>query len=171
MRNIATVTIFLVALNTALASQAPDVSVMVQERLARMAGSWRIEERYAGDSAIYVKTSTCELFAGGRHLVCHSEAETPIGPSKSIGILSYEPMDRTFVQYAIASVGVATLIKGTVSESAWIGTTEFAFNGQMVSARVTVNDATPGSWTYQMEAALGGSRSIVIHEAKATKLR
>jgi hypothetical protein len=172
VRNVAIVsTVFAVALNAVVVSQPVHSGLTPQERLARMAGRWNIEEHYAGDSSKYLKTSTCELFTGGQHLVCHSKAETPLGPSESIGILSYDAINRTFTQYTIASVGVSTLITGAVSDTSWIGTTEFAFNGQVVNARVTVNDASPAAWTYRMEGSVGGSPSIVIQEAKATKVQ
>lgn len=151
--------------------QLLESSSVPQDRLSRLAGRWTIKERYAGDPATYVKQSTCEPFSGGRHLVCHSEAETPFGPSTGLSILSYDASNRTFTQYTIASVGVAALITGTVTDRSWVGATEFLLNGDLVKARVTMTDESPTSWTYKMEGSLRGSPVITIQEARAAKLQ
>jgi hypothetical protein len=168
MKPIGVVMLLVVALAPAVNSQSPD-SRSPHDQLGQLTGRWTIEERYAGDSSKYVKTSTCDLFAGGQHLVCHAEADTPLGRSTNLSILSHDQSAKVFTQYTITNVGVAALVTGTVTETSWVGDTEFRFNGDIVKARVTITHESPTSWTSKIEGMFGGSRTVVMQEARATK--
>lgn len=169
MKHIAFGILAVVTLATSANGQSADTRSPQPNRLTRLVGRWTIEERYAGDSSKYLKTSTCELFGGAQHLVCQADAETPLGPTKSLSILSYDQSAGTFTQYTITNVGVAAHVTGTVTDTSWSGNTEFAFNGEKIKARLTVTDDSPTAWTSKMEAAFGGARTVVIQEARAVK--
>ena len=149
--------------------QSPAAHRSGVDRLARMAGRWTIEERYAGDSKVYRKISTCELFQGGHHLVCRSSADTPLGPSTSLGILSFDPADGSFTQYTIASAGIAAIVRGTVTDTAWVGQTDFPFTGERIRATVTLTDESPAAWIYKLEGSIGGSPLITLLSAVGKK--
>src|SRR5688572_10172930 len=64
-------------------------------RLGYFVGKWNAEGELKpgpmGPGGKFTATDTCEWFEGRFSVICRSEGKMPTGPSKSIGILGYNP--------------------------------------------------------------------------------
>src|SRR5918992_422641 len=71
-------------------------------------------------------SDTCEWFEGRFAVICRSEGKTPMGPSKSIGILSYSPEEKVYTYYGVDSSGMTmtSIPRGTVQGDTWTYTDE-----------------------------------------------
>ncbi|PYR57269.1 MAG: hypothetical protein DMF85_14150 [Acidobacteria bacterium] len=70
------------------------------KRLGYFVGKWTTEGEMKpgpmGPGGKISSTDTCAWFDGGFAVVCHSVGKTPMGPSKSIGILGYSGEEKVY---------------------------------------------------------------------------
>ena len=80
-----------------------------QTRIGYFAGKWNMEGESKpspmGPGGKFKGKETCEWFAGGFQLVCHSEGTGPMGAMKGQSTMGYDPAEKTYTYYAISSLG------------------------------------------------------------------
>ena len=86
--------VVLVAVGGAVAQEGAPKPAPEHKRLAYFAGTWNFQgEAKAspmGPGGPITFKETCELMEGGFALVCRSEGKGPMGPTKSVSIMSYD---------------------------------------------------------------------------------
>ncbi len=146
-----------------------------QKRIGYFAGRWNFageaKPSPRGPGGKITGSETCEWFAHGFHLVCHSEGTGPLGAVKGQSIMGYDPGEKTYTYYAISSLGEGFFVKGNVSGPVWTWNSESKMDGKLMKARVTITEESATSYGFKIEASFDGGAWAVLEEAKATKAK
>ena len=90
------------------------------QRLAYFVGKWTGEGEMKaspmGPAGKISSVDSCEWFEGHFSVVCRSDGKSPMGPMKSVGILSYSPEEKVYTYYGTDNSGMAmtSIPKGMV---------------------------------------------------------
>ena len=170
-----------VALSTAgaqfVAAQTPQAAKPGPEhaRLGYFVGKWNAEGEMKpgpmGPGGKFTASDTCEWFEGRFSVVCRSEGKMPTGPSKSIGILGYNPEEKVYTYYGVdnTNMTMASVPKGTVQGKTWTYTDEGTMGGQKFKSRVTIKELSPTAYTFTMEMQGPDGKWATLMESKNTK--
>ena len=142
-----------------LAAQSPQAGGPGPEhaRLGYFVGRWKAEGEVKpgpmGPGGKMTATDQCEWFEGRYSVVCRSEGTGPWGPSKSLGILSYNSEEKVYTYYAVdnSAMTMATVPKGKVQGDTWTYRDESTMGGRKVESRVTIKEVSPTVYTFRME--------------------
>jgi hypothetical protein len=146
-------------------------------RLGYFVGLWTTEGEMKpgpmGPGGKITASDTCEWFEGRFSVVCRSEGKTPMGPSKSIGILAYSPEEKIYTYYGIDSsaMTMTSVPRGTVQGGTWTYTDESLMGGQKVKSRVTIKELSPTAYTFTMEFQGPDGKWAPMMESKSTKVK
>jgi len=155
-------------------SQAPKPTPE-HERLRYFVGSWTTEgEMKAGPMGPGGKMTSkdrCEWFEGRFAVVCHAAGTSPMGPAKSIGIMSYSAEEKVYTYYGIDNSGMVmtAAARGSVKDGTWTYTDEGMMGGQKYKSRVTIKELSPTAYTFSMEMQGPDGKWMPFVEAKSTK--
>jgi hypothetical protein len=118
-------------------------------------------------------SDTCEWFEGRFSVICRSEGRTPMGPSKSIGILGYSPEEKVYTYYGVdnTNMTMASVPKGTVRGDTWTYTDEGMMGGQKFKSRVTIKELSPTAYTFTMEMQGPDGKWAPMVESKNSKVQ
>lgn len=158
----------------AMAQQAPAPGPE-NKKLGYFVGKWTTEGEMKaspmGPGGKITSTDTCEWFDGGFAVICHSNGTTPMGPSKSLGIMSYSPEEKVYTYYGLDNTNMAmtSVPHGTVEGDTWTYTDESMMGGQKVKSRVTIKTLSPDAYTFRMEIQGPDAKWAPMMEAKSTK--
>jgi hypothetical protein len=164
-----------VRLATAQAPPAPKPGPEHQ-RLAYFVGKWTVAGEMKaspmGPGGKITSTDTCDWFDGRFAVVCHSVGTTPMGASKSIGILSYSPEEKVYTYYGVdnSNMTMSSVPRGTVQGNTWTYTDESMMGGQKVKSRVTIKELSPTAYTFTMELQGPDGKWAPMMESKSTKV-
>jgi hypothetical protein len=116
-------------------------------------------------------TDDCQWFEGQYSVICRSEGSTPMGPTKSIGILGYSTEDKVYTYYGVDNSGMsmATVPKGTVKGDTWTYTDESMMGGKKVKSRVVIKELSPTSYSFRMDFQGPDGKWAPVMESKNTK--
>lgn len=146
-------------------------------RLGYFVGKWKSEgEIKPGSMGPGGKTSStdnCEWFDGRYSVVCRSEGTTPMGPSKNLGILSYNAEEKVYTYYGVdnTSMNMASVPRGTVQGSTWTYTDESTMGGKKVKSRVIIKEVSPTEYTFRMDFQGPDGKWAPVMESKNTKVQ
>ncbi len=168
-----------VGIYAAVAGQAPQMPTPGPEhkRLGYFVGKWTSEGEMKpsamGPGGKITSSDTCEWFEGGFAVICRAEGKTPIGPSKSVGILAYSPEQKVYTYYGVdnSNMAMTTIPHGTVQGDTWTYTDESMMGGQKVKSRVTIKELSPTSYTFMMEMHGPDGKWAPVMESKNTKVQ
>jgi hypothetical protein len=169
--------IVLVGFQLVAAAQAPPAPTPGPEhkRLGYFVGKWTTEGEMKpspmGPGGKISSTDDCEWFEGGFAVVCHSTGKTPMGPSKSIGILGYSPEEKVYTYHGVDNtmMSMTSVPHGTLQGDTWTYTDENVMGGQKVKSRVTIKELSPTAYTFKMEIQGPDGNWAPMMEAKSTK--
>ena len=88
-------------------------------RLGYFVGKWNGEGEMKpgpmGPGGKMKSTDTCEWFEGRFSVICRYEGTTPMGPTKSLGILGYSTEEKVYTYYGVdnTNMTMASVPKGT----------------------------------------------------------
>jgi hypothetical protein len=143
------------------------------ERLTYFAGVWNFtgesKQSPMGPAGKITFKETCEMMDGGFALVCRTEGTSPMGPTKSHSIMSYDPAKKAYTYTAAESNMPAFTAMGQVAGPAWTWNTESNMEGKVIRVRVTVKEAGPSAYDFQMEMAVDKGAFTTISQGKATR--
>ena len=145
------------------------------KRLGYFVGTWKtvgeMKPSEMGPGGKMTSTDKCSWFEGGFAVVCQSEGTGPMGPGKSLGILSYSPEEKVYTYTGTDSMGMTmtTIPKGKVQGDTWIYDDESMMGGKKVKSRVTIKELSPTEYTFKMEAQGPDGKWAPIMESKSTK--
>ena len=146
-----------------------------QQKLAYFAGKWTSEGEMKpgpfGPGGKFTFTETCEWFAGGFALVCHSDGKMPEGTVKGLSIMGYDPAEKTYIYFETNSMGENIFSRGTVEGDTWTWANESKMDGKPVRVRFTLKQASADSATYKLEMATGDEPLKLVMEGKQTRMK
>jgi hypothetical protein len=162
-----------------VAAQAPQAPKPGAEeaRLGYFVGKWTVEGEIKpgpmGPGGKITSSDTCEWFEGKFTVICHSQGTTPMGPSKSIGILGYSPEEKVYTYYGVdnSNMTMASVPRGTVRGDTWTYTDEGMMGGKKVKTRVTIKELSPTAYSFRMEAQGPDGKWTPMMESKNTKVQ
>ena len=147
------------------------------QKLAYFVGNWTSEGEMKpgpfGPGGKITGKDTCEWFEGKFSVICRSEGKSPMGPMRSIGILSYSPEEKVYTYYGTDNSGMVmtSVAKGTVKGDTWIYTDEGMMGGQKMKSRVTIKEVSPTVQTFVMEIQGADGKWVPMMESKGTKVK
>jgi hypothetical protein len=145
------------------------------QRLAFFVGKWKAEGEVKpgpmGPGGKMSTTDTCEWFEGRYSVICRSEGTTPMGPSKSIGILGYSTEDKAYTYYGVDNSGMtmSSVPKGTLKGDTWTYTDEGTMGGQKYKSRVIIKEVSPKEYNFRMDMQGPDGKWVTAMESKNTK--
>lgn len=159
------------------AAQAPPPQTPGPEhkRLGYFVGKWTTEGEMKpgpmGPGGKISSTDNCTWFDGGFAVICHSDGKTPMGPSKSIGILGYSTEEKAYTYYGLdnSMMAMTTVPRGTLQGDTWTYTDESMMGGQKVKSRVVIKELSPTAYTFTMEVQGPDGKWAPMMESKSTK--
>ena len=162
-----------------LAAQAPQAPKPgpEQARLGYFVGKWTTEGEMKpgpmGPGGKTTSSDTCEWFEGKFTVICRGEGTSPMGPTKSIGILGYSPEEKVYTYYGVdnSNMTMATVPKGKLQGDTWSYTDESLMGGQKVKMRVTIKELSPTAYTFKMEMQGPDGKWAPAMESKSTKVQ
>ena len=174
MRVIASLAVAVVLASSGVAAQAPKPTPGPEhKRLGHFTGQWKFEgeakESPLGPAGKNSGTETCEWFAGGFQLVCHSKGTSPRGPATGISVMSYDPGRKAYTYYAASSLGDNIFVRGNVSGNVWTFEDTVEIEGQAMKIRATVTEESPTVSVFKLEAGPATGQLMVIEEGRSTK--
>lgn len=161
----------------AQASQQPPKPGPEHQRLGYFVGKWTSEGEMKpspmGPGGKVTMTDSCEWFDGRFAVICHSEGKTPMGPNKSVGIMSYSSEERVYTYYAVDNSGMtmASVPRGSVQGNTWTYNDESMMGGQKVKSRVTLKELSPTAYTFTMEMQGPDGKWAPFMESRNTKAK
>jgi len=169
----------LVGYQFASAQSAPPASKPGPEhqRLGYYVGTWTTEGEMKpgemGPGGKITSTDKCDWFQGRFAVVCHSEGKGPMGPGKSIGILSYSAEEKVYTYYGVDNSGqtMTSIPRGTVQGDTWSYTDEAMMGGKKVKQRVTIKELSPTSYTFKLDMQGADGKWATVMESKSTKTK
>jgi hypothetical protein len=145
------------------------------KRLGVFVGKWSgtgdMKPSPFGPAGKMTWTETCEWFSGNFAIVCHSDGSGPMGPSKELGVMSYNAEEKTYVYFGIGSTGWVDTSKGAVQGKTWIWTGEGKVGGKLVKSRMILTEQSNDSYTFKMETSTAGGPWAVAMEGKSTRAK
>ena len=145
------------------------------EKLGYFVGKWKAEGDVKpgpmGPGGKMTSTDSCEWFEGRYSVICRSEGKTPMGPSKSIGILGYSTEDKAYTYYGVDNSGMtmASVPKGTRQGNTWTYTDEGTMGGQKYKSRVIIKELSPTSYSFRMDMQGPDGKWMPMVESMNTK--
>jgi uncharacterized protein DUF1579 len=147
------------------------------QKLGYFVGNWTTEGEVKagpmGPAGKVTSTDTCEWFEGHFAVVCRSEGKTPMGPSKSLGILAYSADEKVYTYYGVDNTNMvmASVPKGTVQGNTWTYTDEGMMGGKKVKSRVTIKEVSPTAYDFTMELQGADGKWTPMMQARSTKTK
>jgi hypothetical protein len=146
-------------------------------RLGYFVGKWTgegdVKPGPMGPGGKMTASDDCQWFEGRFSVICHSTANGPAGPSKSIGILGYSTEEKVYTYYGVdnTSMTMASVPKGTIQGDTWTYNDEGMMGGQKVKTRVTIKELSPTAYTFKMEMQGPDGKWAPMMESKNTKVQ
>ena len=145
------------------------------KRLGYFVGNWTTEGEMKpsemGPGGKITATDKCTWFEGGFAVVCNSDGKTPMGPSKSIGILGYSSEEKVYTYSGVDNSGMTmtTVPHGTVQGDTWTYHDESMMGGKKVKSRVIIKELSPTAYTFTMDMQTPDGKWATVMESKSTK--
>jgi hypothetical protein len=126
-----------------------------------------------GPGGKFTASDTCEWFEGRFSVICRSEGKMPTGPSKSMGILGYNPEEKVYTYYGVdnTNMTMACVPYGSVLGRTWGFGGVGSMGGQWVKSRVTIKELSPTAYTFTMEMQGPDGKWAPLMESKNTKVQ
>ena len=145
------------------------------EKLGFFVGEWRSEgtmnESAYGPGGKAMSSDTCEWFEGKFAVVCHSTGKGPMGPMKSVGIMSYNPTEKVYTYYGLESSGEAmtSVPRGTIDGDTWTYLDESKMGDVIMKSRYIIK--TLSADTYSVKWGMQGEDGTwnTVFEGKSTR--
>jgi len=146
-----------------------------QERLGYFVGKWTAQGEMKpgpmGPGGKFTTTDNCEWFDGHYSVICHSQGTTPMGPTKSIGILGYSPEEKVYTYYGVDNSGMtmSSVPKGTLNGDTWTYFDEGTMGGKKYKSKVVIKQLSPTSYNFSMDMQGSDGKWVRTMESKNTK--
>ena len=138
--------------------------------VGQWAGSGVLKEGPYGPGGPMSWTESCSWFAGaGFNIVCKSEGTGPMGDSKGLGIIGYNPEKKVYTHYGIDSSGWTALSEGTRDGDLWTFQSKETMGGETVYTRFTLDTADPKKMGFSWQMSEDGESWKTLMEGISEK--
>lgn len=165
--------VVLAAVGVAWAQEGAPKPAPEHKRLAYFAGAWNFQGEAKtspmGPGGSITFKESCELMDGGFALVCRSEGKSPMGPTKSHSIMSYDVEKKVYTYTAAETNSPVFTALGQVEGDTWTWNTESAMGGKPMKTRVIIKESGPTAYEFLMELSTGGGPYERVMEGKSTR--
>jgi hypothetical protein len=152
-----------------LAQEAPKPGPE-HKKLDYFAGKWTSEGQMKANpfgmpTGEFSSRDDCQWWDGGFSLVCNSVGKSPMGPTKGLGIMSYNAEEKVYTYYGVDNgpMAMSTVPRGTVNGDTWTYSDESMMGGKKVKSRYVIKQLTPTSYTFKWEiAGEGGAWTTIV---------
>ena len=143
-----------------VAQEGPPKPGPEHKKMAYFLGTWDFRgEAKAGPMGpggpITFKES-CELFEGGFAVICRSEGKSPMGPTKSLSIMTYDAEKKAYTYTGVESNAPVFTALGQAESGTWSWSSEGKMGAQVMKTKVTIKEAGPTSYEFRMEVSTNG---------------
>jgi hypothetical protein len=165
----------IVTFQVAVAQAPPAKPGPEHARLGYFVGKWKAEGELKpssfGPGGKLTSTDDCQWYDGHFSVICRSEGTSPMGSTRSLGIIGYSPEEKVYTYYAVDNSGMtmATVPKGTLQGDTWTYTDESMMGGQKVKSRVTIKELSPKQYHFTMEFQGPDGKWVPAMESTNTK--
>jgi hypothetical protein len=153
--------------------EAPPKPGPEHKRVEYFKGTWNFvgdtKATPMGPAGAVTFKETCEMWEGGFALVCRTEGKNPMGPAKSISIMSYDTDKKLYTYSAVETNSPAFTAYGQVANGTWSWKTESTMAGKTMAYLVTITEKGGTAYDFKMEMAVDGGPPATVMEGKATK--
>lgn len=162
-------------LAAAQTAQAPPKPGPEHKRLGYFVGKWSTEGEMKpsemGPGGKFSSADSCSWFDGGFAVVCSGEGKSPMGPSKSLGILGYSAEEKVYTYAGVdnSPMTMTTIPRGKVQGDTWTYNDESLMGGKKVKTRVVIKELSPTAYTFTMESQAPDGKWATLMESKSTK--
>jgi hypothetical protein len=143
------------------------------EKLGYFAGKWEFEgeskEGPMGPGGAIAFTETCELFEGDFAVVCESEGTSPMGPTKTFSIMTYDTEKEAYLYHAVQNDMPAFSAIGKREAKTWHWKTETQMDAETMYTRVTITETSATSYTFKVEMSTDDTNWMTAVEGTSTK--
>ena len=144
------------------------------KKLAVFVGTWKDDAEMKpgplGPGGKFTMMETCEWFAGGFSVVCHSEVTGFMG-QKALTVLTYDPEEKVYTLYEFNSLGQSGSAKGAVEGDTWTWNGESKMGGKLIHSRSTIKLPSPDSATMKSEISVDGGPWTPVMELKGSRVK
>jgi hypothetical protein len=142
--------------------------------LAKWVGTWSGEGELKpgplGPGGKMTWTEECEWFGGTEFaVVCKSHGDGAMGPSKGLGIISYNAGKKVFTHYGVDNNGWGSYAEGTRSGDEWAFQAKEMMGDKVYHSRFEVKLASPTQMDFVWEMSEDGKTWIAMMDGKSTK--
>lgn len=115
-------------------------------------------------------TEKCSWFGDtGFHIVCKSEGTGPMGPSKGLGIISYNTEKKVYTHVGIDTGGWMGISEGTLSGNDWTFQSKETMGDKTYHSRFTMKMDCPSKMAFQWEMSEDGENWAVMMDGTSAK--
>jgi Protein of unknown function (DUF1579) len=154
-------------------AQEPPKPGPEHKKIEFFAGKWNVtgtaKASPMGPAGPFTSTDVCEMFEGGFALVCRTEGKGPMGPSKSLSIMSYDTGKNAYVYHAVETNMPAFTAWGNTTDGTWNWTSESKMGANTMKSKVTITQTGPNGYDFIFEMSMDDGPFQQIVEAKATR--
>ena len=145
------------------------------ERLGYFVGKWKGEGTVAENPFMpagkFTSLDSCEWFEGRFAVVCHTKGKGPTGPTRGLGIMSYNAQEKAYLYYGVENnpMAMTTVPRGTVEGDTWTYLDESRMGDKVLKSRYVIKQVDKKSYTfkYEMQGPDGQWKTVV--EGKNTR--
>jgi hypothetical protein len=143
---------------------------MLGQWVGQWAGKGEMKPGPFGEGGPMSWTETCSWFEGGKfHVVCKSEGTGPMGPTKGLGIVGYNPDKGVFTHYGVDSSGWSGYAEGTRSEQKWTFQSKETMGGQTFHSRFMLELVSPTRMVFTWQMSQDGENWMTMMEGSTEK--
>jgi hypothetical protein len=152
----------------------PSQASLASSKLAVFVGTWMDEAEMKsspfGLGGKMSLTETCDWFAEGFSVVCHTDTTGFMGDLETLTVLTYDSEEKVYRLYEFNSVGWNKTTKGTVDGDTWAFYGESKIGGKLVKTRSTIKIPSPDTAVMRSEVSVDGSPMTILMELRGTRV-
>lgn len=142
--------------------------------LGQWVGEWvgkgEVKPGPFGEGGPMTWTETCQWFGGTEFsVVCKSEGDGPWGPTKGLGIMSYNAEKKVFTHYGVDSTGWSGYAEGTRDGKTWTFESAETMGGQSFKSRFTLTLETATRMVFSWSVSMDGESYMVMMDGATEK--
>jgi hypothetical protein len=145
------------------------------KRLSAFLGTWKDEAEMKpgpfGPGGKMSLTETCDWFAGGFSLVCHTDSTGFMGNIKTLTVLNYDAVEKAYTLFELNSVGHTNSAKGILEADTWTFTGESRIGGKLIKNRTTIKMTAPDIAQMKTEVSIDEGPWTLVMELKGTRVK
>jgi hypothetical protein len=142
--------------------------------LGQWVGEWvgkgEVKPGPFGEGGPMTWTEACQWFGGTEFsVVCKSKGDGPWGPTKGLGIISYNAEKKVFTHYGVDSTGWSGYAEGTRDGKTWTFESAETMGGQSFKSRFSLTLETPTRMVFSWSVSMDGENYMVMMDGATEK--